>query len=73
MSISRIGSSKLKKTDVRVIAATNKDLWEHVQEGDFREDLYYRLDTVKINVAAPSRTHRRYYPHFPKVCNRVFC
>jgi DNA-binding NtrC family response regulator len=46
----RVGSSKLKKTDTRVIAATNKDLWELVQSGDFREDLYYRLDTVKIKL-----------------------
>ncbi len=46
----RVGSSKLMTSDARVIAATNQDLWQLVQEGSFREDLYYRLDTVKIKI-----------------------
>src|SRR5215831_1264123 len=44
----RVGSSKTQKTDVRVIAATNKDLLEYTQHRKFREDLYYRLSTVPI-------------------------
>lgn len=48
----RVGSSKVQKTDVRVIAATNKELLEHSQTGRFREDLYYRLNTVPIRVPA---------------------
>jgi DNA-binding NtrC family response regulator len=46
----RVGSSKVQKTDVRVIAATNKDLLEYTHSGRFREDLYYRLNTVPIRV-----------------------
>ena len=46
----RVGSSKVQKTDVRVIAATNRELLQHVQNGKFREDLYYRLSTVPIRV-----------------------
>jgi DNA-binding NtrC family response regulator len=48
----RVGSSKVQKTDVRVIAATNKELLEFTQNGRFREDLYYRLNTVPIRVPA---------------------
>jgi DNA-binding NtrC family response regulator len=48
----RVGSSKVQKTDVRVIAATNKDLLEFTHNGKFREDLYYRLNTVPIRVPA---------------------
>ncbi|MER3497657.1 MAG: sigma-54-dependent Fis family transcriptional regulator [Chitinophagaceae bacterium] len=48
----RVGSSKVQKTDVRVIAATNKDLLELVNQGKFRQDLYYRLNTVPIRVPA---------------------
>lgn len=48
----KVGSSKVQKTDVRVIAATNVNLLDAVGKGKFREDLYYRLSTVPIYVPA---------------------
>lgn len=46
----RVGSSKVQKTDVRVVAATNVNIPQAIEKGKFREDLYYRLNTVPINV-----------------------
>ena len=46
----RVGEAKTRKTDVRVIAATNKSLSELVKNGDFREDLYFRLKTVMVQL-----------------------
>jgi transcriptional regulator with PAS, ATPase and Fis domain len=48
----KVGSSKVLKTDVRVVAATNVNLLESVEKGEFRQDLYYRLNTVPIYVPA---------------------
>jgi len=48
----KVGSSKVQKTDVRIVAATNVDLEKKIQAGKFREDLYYRLSTVPIRIPA---------------------
>ena len=55
--ITRVGSSQVIKVDVRLIAATNKDLRKEVKEGNFREDLLYRLQVVPINL--PSLRERK--------------
>jgi len=55
--ISRVGSDKDIKVDVRVIAATNKDLKKEIEEGNFREDLYHRLAVILVQV--PSLNDRR--------------
>ncbi|GAB6150650.1 sigma-54 interaction domain-containing protein [Clostridium novyi] len=50
--LEKIGAESCKKIDVRVIAATNKNLSKMVKEGSFREDLYYRLNVVTVNIPA---------------------
>lgn len=51
-----VGGSKSKRVDVRIIAATNKDLYEEVEKGSFRKDLFYRIKTVTIAIP-PLRKH----------------
>ncbi|MBU2927439.1 sigma-54 interaction domain-containing protein [Winogradskyella psychrotolerans] len=46
----KVGSSKVQKTDVRIVAATNVNMFEAIKKEKFREDLYYRLSTVEINL-----------------------
>ena len=48
----RVGASEVRKTDVRIVAATNVDMEKAISEGKFREDLYYRLNTISIPVPA---------------------
>jgi DNA-binding NtrC family response regulator len=55
--IKPIGSSSSLKVDVRILSATNKDLLKEIEEGNFREDLYYRLNIIDIHL--PSLTERR--------------
>jgi transcriptional regulator with PAS, ATPase and Fis domain len=58
---SRLGSSEIRQINVRVIAATNRDLEQQIERGDFRRDLYYRLNSVHIEL--PSlREHREDIP-----------
>jgi len=70
--IERVGESKKRKIDIRIIAATNKDLYGLVNNGNFREDLYYRLKVFPINIP-PLRTRKEDIPilisHFIDILN----
>ncbi|MFN8546416.1 MAG: sigma-54 dependent transcriptional regulator [Candidatus Eisenbacteria bacterium] len=55
--VERVGASGARQVDVRVVAATNRDLWARVQSGEFREDLYHRLNVLEL--AVPSLRDRR--------------
>jgi transcriptional regulator with PAS, ATPase and Fis domain len=69
-----LGGTKTEKANVRIISATNRDLWSHVQSGEFREDLYYRLNVVTIDIP-PLRDRREDIPllvdHFLEHFNRI--
>lgn len=71
--IRRVGGTEEKEVDVRIIASTNVDLREKIREGKFREDLYYRLNVIRINLP-PLRERREDIPllveHFIKIYNQ---
>ena len=67
----RVGSAKVQKTDVRVVAATNNNLLQAIADGGFREDLYYRLNTVPIAVPALRERKSDIYLLFRKFASDV--
>jgi len=73
--ITRIGGVKEKEVDVRIIAATNRDLEEMVRHGDFREDLFYRLNVVPL-IIPPLRERKEDIPflivHYTELFNRKY-
>lgn len=67
----RVGSAKVQKTDVRVVAATNNNLMQSIAAGRFREDLFYRLNTVPISVPALRERPEDIYLLFRKFSSDV--
>src|SRR5205807_6302586 len=68
----RLGGTRTVKVDVRLIAATNKDLREALEQGTFREDLYYRLNVVPIDIA-PLRERKEDIPDLVRLFITQFC
>lgn len=67
----RMGSGEVRKTDVRIVAATNVDLHKAIANGTFREDLYYRLSTITINVPSLRERQEDIYLLFRKFANDI--
>lgn len=65
----RVGSSKAQKTDIRLVAATNVEIEKAVQQGKFREDLFYRLNTVPIRIIPLRERNEDIYLLFRKFAN----
>jgi len=70
--ITRVGGDEVIKVDVRLIAATNKDLLQEIETGRFREDLFYRLNVVTLNMP-PLRERREDVPLLAKHFLETFC
>ena len=64
----RVGSSKVLKTNVRVVAATNVNIPDAIANGKFRQDLYYRLNTVPIFVPPLRERKEDIYLLVPEIC-----
>ena len=62
----KVGSNKIEHTDVRIVAATNIDLYEAVRRGKFREDLYFRLSAAQVRIPALRDRHEDIYLLFRK-------
>ena len=69
--IIRLGSNKVIKTDIRLITATNKDLNKLIEDGKFREDLYFRLNVINIELPPLEKEKRRYSPTGGSVYKKI--